>query len=161
MFDINLYHFYTINCKEFFIISCKGGTILNQKKFIFLISLLSLLGVFIHGTYKYVTGGAILGGTIFGGSLIISYLINHITWGDPNGVSEESQDEMGQHITYKSFKIGYFVLVVIMFTLLMWSEGFSALYSLDNVQNLPLFIALCSSFIVIPLVEFIVSKRYV
>jgi len=133
---------------------------LNQKKFIFLISVLSLLGVFIHGTYKYITEGAILGGTIWGASLILSYLINHITWGDPNGVSKESQDEMGQQITYKSFKIGYFVLVIIMFILLIYSEGFSTLYSLDNIQNLPLFIALCSSFIVIPLVEFIVSKRY-
>jgi len=133
---------------------------LNQKKFIFLISVLSLLGLFIHGTYKYITEGAILGGTIWGASLILSYLINHITWGDPNGVSKESQDEMGQQITYKSFKIGYFVLVIIMFILLIYSEGFSTLYSLDNIQNLPLFIALCSSFIVIPLVEFIVSKRY-
>ncbi|MBO1625576.1 hypothetical protein COE15_21760 [Bacillus cereus] len=133
---------------------------MNQKKFIFLISVLSLLGVFIHGTYKYITEGAILGGTIWGASLILSYLINHITWGDPNGVSKESQDEMGQQITYKSFKIGYFVLVIIMFILLIYSEGFSTLYSLDNIQNLPLFIALCSSFIVIPLVEFIVSKRY-
>lgn len=78
----------------------------------------------------------------------------------PNGVSKESKDEMGQQITYKSFKIGYFVLVIIMFILLIYSEGFSTLYSLDNIQNLPLFIALCSSFIVIPLVEFIVSKRY-
>ncbi|MCI0764913.1 hypothetical protein [Bacillus sp. TL12] len=134
---------------------------MNQKKFIFLISLLSLLAVLIYETYKYVTDGTMLGSTIFFGSLAFSYLLNHITWGDPNGVSEESQDEMGQHITYKSFKIGYFVLVVIMFILLIWSEGFSALYSLDNVQNLPLFIALCSSFIVIPLLEFIVSKRYV
>ncbi|WP_026590972.1 hypothetical protein [Bacillus sp. UNC437CL72CviS29] len=133
---------------------------MNQKKFIFLISVLSLLGLFIHGTYKYITEGAILGGTIWGASLILSYLINHITWGDPNGVSKESQDEMGQQITYKSFKIGYFVLVIIMFILLIYSEGFSTLYSLDNIQNLPLFIALCSSFIVIPLVEFIVSKRY-
>ncbi|WIY63488.1 hypothetical protein [Bacillus arachidis] len=133
---------------------------MNQKKFIFLISVLSLLGVFIHGTYKYITEGAILGGTIWGASLILSYLINHITWGDPNGVSKESKDEMGQQITYKSFKIGYFVLVIIMFILLIYSEGFSTLYSLDNIQNLPLFIALCSSFIVIPLVEFIVSKRY-
>ncbi|MCX2824883.1 hypothetical protein COM13_11330 [Bacillus pseudomycoides] len=133
---------------------------MNQNKFIFVVIILSLLGILIHGAYKYTTEGAILGGTIFGASLIISYLINHMTWGDPNSVSEESQDEMGQQITYKSFKIGYFVLVVIMFILLIWSEGFSTLYSLDNIQNLPLFIALCSSFIVIPLVEFVVSKRY-
>lgn len=133
---------------------------MNQNKFIFVVIILSLLGILIHGAYKYTTEGAILRGTIFGASLIISYLINHMTWGDPNSVSEESQDEMGQQITYKSFKIGYFVLVVIMFILLIWSEGFSTLYSLDNIQNLPLFIALCSSFIVIPLVEFVVSKRY-
>ncbi|MEY8348123.1 hypothetical protein AALF16_07355 [Bacillus cereus] len=133
---------------------------MNRSRFIFIVTVLSLLAILIYGTYKYVTEGTMLGGTIFGGSLIFSYLLNHITWGDPNGVSKESQDEMGQHITYKSFKIGYFVLVIIMFTLLIWSEGFSSLYSLDNVQNLPLFIALCSSFIVIPLVELIISKRF-
>jgi len=133
---------------------------MNQNKFIFVVIVLSLLGILAYSAYKYMTEGTILGGTIFVCSLIISYLINHMTWGDPNGVSEESQDEMGQQITYKSFKIGYFVLVVIMFILLIWSEGFSTLYSLDNIQNLPLFIALCSSFIVIPLVEFVVSKRY-
>ncbi|PEM70200.1 hypothetical protein [Bacillus pseudomycoides] len=133
---------------------------MNQNKFIFVVIVLSLLGILAYSAYKYTTEGTILGGTIFACSLIISYLINHMTWGDPNGVSEESQDEMGQQITYKSFKIGYFVLVVIMFILLIWSEGFSTLYSLDNIHNLPLFIALCSSFIVIPLVEFVVSKRY-
>ncbi|MBY0599486.1 hypothetical protein [Bacillus bingmayongensis] len=133
---------------------------MNQNKFIFIIIVLSLFGILIYSTYKYMTEGTILGGTIFAGSLIISYLMNHITWGDPNGVSKESQDEMGQQITYKSFKIGYFVLVAIMFILLIWSEGFSTLYSLDDIRNLPLFIALCSSFIIIPFVEFIVSKRY-
>ncbi|KEK22785.1 hypothetical protein [Bacillus gaemokensis] len=133
---------------------------MNQKRIILTITLLSLFAILMHGAYKYVTEGAIFGGTIFGVSLTLSYLINHITWGDPNGVSKESQDEMGQQITYRSFKIGYFVLIGIMFILLVWTEGFSSLRSLDNIHNFPLFIALCSSFFVIPLVEFIVSKRY-
>ncbi|KZE04759.1 hypothetical protein S3E15_00536 [Bacillus mycoides] len=101
-----------------------------------------------------------MGGTIFAASLILSNLINHITWGDPNGVSKESQDEMGQQITYKSFKIAYFVLVGVMFLILLCSEGFSMGSNLDGVKNLPLFIALCSSFLIFPIVELIVAKQY-
>ncbi len=68
---------------------------MNHKKFIFVVIVLSLLSILVYSAYTYITDGTILGGTIFGGSLILSYLLNHITWGDPNGVSKESQDEMG------------------------------------------------------------------
>ncbi|EOO21122.1 hypothetical protein ACQKOD_28375 [Bacillus mycoides] len=132
---------------------------MNHKKFILITTVLSLLGVLIHGAYKYITEGTILGGTIFTSALILSYLINHITWGDLHGVSEESQDEMGQQITYKSFKISYFVLMCVMFLILIFSEGFSSLL-LDEIKNLPLFIALCSSFFIYPIVELIVAKQY-
>ncbi|ACM13016.1 hypothetical protein BC30090_2538 [Bacillus cereus] len=133
---------------------------MNHKKFIFIIIVLSLLGVLIHGVYKYIAEGEILGGTIFTSAIIISYLINHITWGDPHGVSEESQDEMGQQITYKSSKIAYFTLVVVMFLILLFSEGFSMGANLDGVKNFPLFIALCSSFFIYPIIELIVAKQY-
>ncbi|EPY7702503.1 MULTISPECIES: hypothetical protein [Bacillus cereus group] len=133
---------------------------MNHKKFIFIIIVVSLIVVLIHGAYKYVTEGSILGGTIFAFSLIIGNLINQITWGDPNGVSEESQDEMGQQITYKSSKIAYFTLVVVMFLILLFSEGFSMGANLDGVKNFPLFIALCSSFFIYPIIELIVAKQY-
>ncbi|MEI2316611.1 hypothetical protein [Bacillus paramobilis] len=132
---------------------------MNHKKFIFIIIVLALIVVLIHGAYKYVTEGSILGGTIFAFSLIIGNLINQITWGDPNGVSEESQDEMGQQIKYKSFKVAYFVLICLMFLILIVSEGFAFLL-LDEIKNLPLFIALCSSFFIYPIVELIVAKQY-
>ncbi|HGA0509806.1 hypothetical protein G5716_04225 [Bacillus pacificus] len=132
---------------------------MNHKKFIFMIIVLSLIVVLIHGAYKYVTEGSILGGTIFAFSLIIGNLINQITWGDPNGLSKESQDEMGQQIKYKSFKVAYFVLICLMFLILIVSEGFAFLL-LDEIKNLPLFIALCSSFFIYPIVEFIVAKQY-
>ncbi|PGB40525.1 hypothetical protein, partial [Bacillus wiedmannii] len=92
---------------------------MNRKNFILLTITLSLLGVLIHGVYKYISEGAILGGTIFASAIIISYLINHMTWGDPNGVSEESKDGMGQQIQYKSFKISYFALICLMFYILI------------------------------------------
>ncbi|MGE7863584.1 hypothetical protein ACQKOA_21315 [Bacillus mobilis] len=132
---------------------------MNHKKFIFIIIVISLIGVLIHGAYKYVTEGQIFGGTIFAISLILGNLINQITWGDPNGVSEESQDEMGQQIKYKSFKIAYFVLIGLMFFILIASEGFAFLL-LDGIKNLPLFIALCSSFFIYPIIELIVAKQY-
>ncbi|PEU78504.1 hypothetical protein CN394_20160 [Bacillus anthracis] len=132
---------------------------MKHKKIIFIIIVLSLIVVLIHGAYKYVTEGSILGGTIFAFSLIIGNLINQITWGDPNGVSEESQDEMGQQITYKSFKVAYFVLICLIFLILIVSEGVAFLL-LDEIKNLPLFIALCSSFFIYPIVELIVAKQY-
>ncbi|MFQ3689972.1 hypothetical protein QWK80_26365, partial [Bacillus tropicus] len=127
---------------------------MKHKKIIFIIIVISLLGILLHGAYKYITEGSILGGTIFAFSLILGNLINQITWGDPNGVSEESQDEMGQQITYKSFKIAYFVLICLMFFILILSEGISFLL-LDEIKNLSLFIALCSSFFIYPIVELI------
>ncbi|PEX86820.1 hypothetical protein [Bacillus cereus] len=133
---------------------------MNTKKTIFIIIVLALLAILIHGAYKYITESSILGGTIFAASLILSKLINHITWGDPNGVSKESQDEMGQQITYKSSKIAYFTLVVVMLLILLSSEGFSMGANLDGVKNLPLFIALCSSFFIYPIIELIVAKQY-
>ncbi len=159
MFDIRLFQFYTMDVKSF-LQKWRCNYILNTKKIIFVIITLSLIAILVHGTYKYITEGSILGGTIFAASLILSNLINHITWGDPNGVSEESQDEMGQQITYKSFKIAYFVLVGVMFLILLCSEGFSMGSNLDGVKNLPLFIALCSSFLIFPIVELIVAKQY-
>ncbi|PFZ49890.1 hypothetical protein [Bacillus wiedmannii] len=132
---------------------------MNRKNFILLTITLSLLGVLIHGVYKYISEGAILGGTIFASAIIISYLINHMTWGNPNGVSEESKDGMGQQIQYKSFKISYFALICLMFFILILSEGFAFLL-LDKIKNLPLFIALCSSFFIYPIVELIVAKQY-
>lgn len=155
---MTLFQFYTYICKEFFTI--EGAIIYWILKTIFIIIVLALIAILVHGTYKYITEGSILGGTIFAISLILSNLINHITWGDPHGVSEESQDEMGQQITYKSFKIAYFVLVVVMFLLLIFSEGFSMGANLDGVKNLPLFIAICSSFFIYPIVELIVAKQY-
>ncbi|HDR8162850.1 TPA: hypothetical protein QC072_005859 [Bacillus cereus] len=119
---------------------------MNTKKTIFIIIVLALIAILVHGTYKYITEGSIL--------------INYITWGDPHGVSEESQDEMGQQITYKSFKIAYFVLVIVMFLILIFSEGFSMGANLDGVKNLPLFIAICSSFFIYPIVELVVAKQY-
>ncbi|QPW48299.1 hypothetical protein G9298_11150 [Bacillus thuringiensis] len=132
---------------------------MNHKKYIFIIIVLSLIGVLIHSAYKYVTEGSIFGGTIFAFSLILGNLINQITWGDPDGITVESQDEMGQQIKYKSFKIAYFVLICFMFLILIFSEGF-AFILLDEIKNLPLFIALCSSFFIYPIVEIIVAKQY-
>ncbi|AFU13363.1 hypothetical protein COL24_09755 [Bacillus toyonensis] len=132
---------------------------MNHKKYIFIIIVLSLIGVLIHSAYKYVTEGSIFGGTIFAFSLILGNLINQITWGDPDGITVESQDEMGQQIKYKSFKIAYFVLICFMFLILIFSEGFAFLL-LDEIKNLPLFIALCSSFFIYPIVEIIVAKQY-
>lgn len=101
---------------------------MNHKKFIFMIIVLSLIGVLIHGAYKYVTEGSILGGTIFAFSLIFGNLINQITWGDPNGVSKESQDEMGQQIQYKSLKLLILYLYALCFLFCYYQKDLHSYY---------------------------------
>ena len=70
-----------------------------------MIIVLSLLGVLIHGVYKYITEGEILGGTIFTSAIIISYLINHITWGDPTVYQKKVRMKWDNKLHIKALKL--------------------------------------------------------
>ncbi|EOP23266.1 hypothetical protein IIS_01932 [Bacillus cereus VD131] len=77
---------------------------MNRKKFILITIVLSLVGVLIHGAYKYINGGVILGGTIFTSALILSYLINHITWGDPTVYQKKVRMKWDSKLHIKALK---------------------------------------------------------
>jgi hypothetical protein len=134
---------------------------MNKKKFIFLLNCICLVAIIAYTLYVFVTEKRIKMGVFFfvAACLIISSIVNLVTWGDAEAVSEESQDELGKHISYLSYKIGYFVLIIVMFITLVIGEG-KTIWSLDNVQNSALYLALCASLVIVPITEFFVSKKF-
>ncbi len=67
------------------------------------------------------------------------------------------KDELDRHIQTQSAKIGYYVLMVLSGIILFVSEGTG---NLNNVDNYPLLLVVCLTFITVPVTEFIYSKRY-
>ncbi|RAN84854.1 hypothetical protein [Bacillus sp. SRB_331] len=132
---------------------------MNGKKFIFLISCICLVLIIAYALYIFITEKRIKMSVFFFACLIISSIVNQVTWGDADAVSKESQDELGKHISYLSYKIGYFVLIIVMFITLVIGEG-KTIWSLDNVQNSALYLALCASLVIVPITEFFVSKKF-
>jgi hypothetical protein len=132
---------------------------MNKKKFNFLLNCICLVAIIAYTLYVFVTEKRIKMGVFFFACLIISSIVNLVTWGDAEAVSEESQDELGKHISYLSYKIIYFVLIIVMFITLVIGEG-KTIWSLDNVQNSALYLALCASLVIVPITEFFVSKKF-
>ena len=77
---------------------------MNTKNY-FIIIVLALIAILVHGTYKYITEGSILGGTIFAISLILSNLINHITWGDPTVCQKKVKMRWDNKLHIKALKL--------------------------------------------------------
>lgn len=132
---------------------------MNKKRFIFLISCICLIAIIGYALYVFMIEKRIKMGLFFSACLIINFIVNQVTWGDVDGISKESQDELGKHISYLSYKIGYFVLIIVMFIALVIEEG-NSIRNLDNIQNSSLYLALCASIVVVPITEFFMSKKF-
>lgn len=105
--------------------------------------------------YRWVRFGTIDGGSIFLSFLALSYFFNWLTWGDHEGGREK--DELGRYIESQSAKIGYFVLMILAGLILFISEGVT---NLNDIENYPLLIVVCLTFITLPVTEFIYSRKY-
>jgi hypothetical protein len=111
-----------------------------------------LLGVTI---FKWAKHGIIDGGSIFFCFLSLSYFLNAVTWGHHEGGGDK--DELDEHITKTSAKISYFALMILSALILFVSEGVT---NLNSIENFPLLIVVCLTFVILPLTEFIVSRKY-
>ncbi|MGM0829067.1 MAG: hypothetical protein ACQEU4_12645 [Bacillota bacterium] len=105
--------------------------------------------------YKYLRFGAIDGGAVFFSFIALSYFFNWLNWGDHDGGGEK--DELDKHIETQSAKIGYFVLMILAGLILFISEGVS---NLNDIENYPLLIVVGLTFVTLPIIEFIFSKKF-
>ncbi|WP_205418602.1 hypothetical protein [Paraliobacillus sediminis] len=127
----------------------------KSKKIIVVITFILFCTLAGFTIYKWVRFGTIDGGSIFFSFISLAYFINSITWGDPEG--PEDKDELDKYIETQSAKIGYFVLMILSGSILFISEGVS---ELNDIENYPLLIVVCLTFVTLPITEFIYARKY-
>ncbi|BDH63047.1 hypothetical protein MTP04_31770 [Lysinibacillus sp. PLM2] len=126
----------------------------SKRTIAILILLVFLLFVGVS-IYKWIKHGTIDAASIFFCFLILSYFFNWINWGDHNGGGKK--DELDKHIQAQSAKISYYVLMVLSGLILFISEGTG---NFNEIDNYPLVIVVGLTFLTVPVIEFIYSKRY-
>lgn len=129
---------------------------MNRTKLIMLTITIALFCTVLGFTiYKWIRFQQLEGGAIFFLFLILSFIFNILTWGNHDGAGEK--DELDRHIETQSAKIGYFILMILSGLILFISEGTG---DLNEIDNLPLLVVVCSAFVILPVTEFVYSKKY-
>lgn len=128
-----------------------------EKKVSILCSLILIFSIGGFGIYEWVAKDIVNAMTIIFIFIGIAMLFHSITWGDLDGKHESEKDELEKHITLTSTKISYYVLFLLMSIVLIVSEGVTAM---NDIQNIPLVIAIGLAWITLPITEFIVSRKY-
>ena len=109
-----------------------------------------------YAVYKYSQGDAIGFNEIIPICLLIMMFLSGLTWGkkpEDDGILQE--EELGQKITEKSSKIGYLILTV----LILLVTGIER--AITGVNTIYLIVVLGLAMIILPLVEFFISRKYI
>ncbi|PQD95618.1 hypothetical protein CYL18_06910 [Pradoshia eiseniae] len=120
-------------------------------------SLVVIIAIGGFGIYEWMTKEIITASTIFFVALGIGFFFHSLTWGEIDGENEGDKDEREKQITLISAKISYYVLLVMILIVLIASEGVKAM---NEIENIPLVIVFALAWIIMPVTEFIVSKKY-
>ncbi|MFC0211722.1 hypothetical protein ACFFK0_04510 [Paenibacillus chartarius] len=107
-----------------------------------------------YNAYKVLTGQPLSLSDLITMPVVLIGFFSAMTWGS----LEEETDELGRHITYRSSQAGYFVLTALILIVFVAVE-FPAAGS-QPIRNVPLFIVFCASMVILPVTEFIVSRKY-
>lgn len=129
---------------------------MNFKLFSIISSSVLLIIIGGYGLYQWFSAGVYRLSTVVFLFLCLGFLFQSLTWGDINGKDESKKNKDEKYITLLSFKISYFILLILMVVVLIISEGFVAM---DDIQNIPLVIVLGLAWIILPITEFIVAKK--
>ncbi len=127
----------------------------KTKKIIGVIAFLVFLTIAGFSLYKWIRYGTIDAGSIFFSFLALTYFFNWLNWGNHEGGGEK--DELDKHIQTQSAKIGYYVLMVLSGLILFISEGTG---NFNHIDNYPLLLVVCLTFVTVPITEFIYSRKY-
>lgn len=127
------------------------------KKISILCSLVLVIAIGGFGIYEWITKDLINASTIFYLFLGVGFLFHSLTWGEMEGKHEGKKDELEKHITLLSSKISYYLLILLMVIVLIISERVTAM---NDIQNIPLVIVIGLAWVILPVTEFVVSKKY-
>ncbi|MBK3494930.1 hypothetical protein JFL43_08655 [Viridibacillus sp. YIM B01967] len=125
-----------------------------QKKLVVVTFMIAILVVG-YTIVKWIRFDSISISAIFFSFITVSYFLTALTWG--NHTSKKGSDELGKHIKAQSSKIAYYVLMFATGAVLFISEGTQ---SFNQITNYPLMIVVGLTFVVLPMTEFIYSRKY-
>lgn len=110
-----------------------------------------------YGLYEWLTKDIVTASTIFYLFLGLGLFFQSLTWGEMHGKYEGEKDELEKHITLKSSKISYYLLLGLMVLVLIVTEKVTAM---NDIQNLPLVLVIGLAFVTLPITEFLISRKY-
>lgn len=105
--------------------------------------------------YKLLTGKDVGFNEITTISIVLMLFLSVITWGnkrEKEGIYQD--DELGQKITEKSSKISYFILLFVLLA------AVAADQAVNGTVNVFLLAALGLGIILLPIVEYLVARKY-
>lgn len=123
------------------------------NKLIRLILIISFLILSTHIIYQWLTKETVKPDALFCISFLFGIMINYFTW-DNN----EANDKVKEHVIRYSSRINYILLILVIFIVILVTEF--PIHSVSEIQNIPLVIVLCLAIIILPTVEFILSRKY-
>ena len=127
----------------------------KSKKVISILTLLFALFMTSVLCVKWIRFGTTDSSLIFVNFLAWSFFFNAITWGSHDGA--KSKDELDTYIKTQSAKISYFVLLIASGLILFISEGTD---DFNKIDNYPLVIVVGLTFLILPMTEFIYSRKF-
>lgn len=127
------------------------------RKLSLICSIVLIVAIGGWGIYEWISKDVIRVTTIFFVCLGVSYFFNSLTWGELYGKHEGSKNDSEKYITLLSAKISYYLLLVFMVIVLFISE---ATVSINELNNIPLALVIGIAFVIHPITEFIVSRKY-
>ncbi len=104
---------------------------------------------------NYLSGDDVSVTYIISSVFFIMIIIEGLTWDMDFKVQK---DEMGKKIASQAAKISYYILIVTMF--IIWIVDHIIFVRTSDFGNITLFITLCFTMILYPLVAFTVSRKY-
>lgn len=134
-----------------------------SKRIVIITIWLSIIVTGVFMIYSYVINHTFRVYGLFALSIFVASLLEFQTFGHSSylGNRMEKGDELEEHIVRVSSKISYFVLMGIILLILGyvdWKNG--SLFGDRSLSNLPLLLALCASIVTLPVVQFIVARRF-
>ncbi|MGN9866192.1 hypothetical protein [Bacillus swezeyi] len=128
---------------------------MSTRKIGSVISGIAVLIVIGFTIYKIIVGKDVGFNEVMSMGALLMIFFSAITWGtkeEQDGILQE--EELGQRITEKSSKVGYFLLTFFIFGAVVADQF------INGTMNIFLLLLLGLSMITLPFIEFLVAKKY-